>query len=156
MHFRVHFTGIGNFVGQCRGKGDFVKTYPGRSFIDQVDCFIRHKSIWHVTGRQMSRGDEGLVGNGQVVVSLVAAADTFEYFNGLLNRRLIHHHRLEASFQRRISLDILAVLIQGSGPDALEFPPGQRRLKNIGRIYGTTRRACPNQHMQLINEKYGT
>ncbi len=142
-------------VGQLRRKWDFIQANPGRGLVDQVDGFIRHKPFRHVARGQMRRGDQGLVGDLQVVVSLVTAADTFENFDGFLDGRFFDHHRLEAALQGRVSFDILAILVQGGRADTLQLAPGQGRLQDIGRIDRTPGRPGADQHVQLVDKQDG-
>ena len=46
----------------------------------------------------------------------------------ILHRRLIHHYRLETTLQRRILFNILPVLIQGGGTDAVQLASCQHRF----------------------------
>ena len=46
-----------------------------------------------------------------------------------VDRRLVDHHRLEASLEGGVLLDVLAVLVEGRRPDALQLAPRQRRLR---------------------------
>ena len=73
--------------------------------------------------------------------------------DGILHCGLVHHDRLEAPLQRGILLDILPVLVQGGGPDAVQFAPGQHGLEQIARVHGALRLARPNDGVQLINEE---
>ena len=73
--------------------------------------------------------------------------------NGILNRRLIHHNRLETTLKRLILLNVLSVLVQCCRTDTVEFTSGQHRLQHIAGIHGTVRLAGTNDQMQLIDEK---
>ena len=64
----------------------------------------------------------------------VALAQAAQDGDRVLDRGLIHHHRLEASFQGGIFLDVLAVLIQRGGADGAQLAASQRRLEHVGGV----------------------
>ena len=62
--------------------------------------------------------------------------------------------------QGAVPLNILAVLIQGGGPDALQLPPRQRRLQQVGDVQPAAAAtaaaphcASPHQGVHLINHE---
>ena len=73
------------------------------------------------------------------VVLLVALAQAPQDFDGVNDGGLTDVDGLEAPFQRSITLDVLAILIQGCGTDALQLAPGESRLENVGRVDGALR-----------------
>ena len=52
---------------------------------------------------------------------LVHLANAFEDLDRFLLGRFIHHDGLETAFQCRISLNMFAVFVQGSGADHLQL-----------------------------------
>src|SRR6267143_1351443 len=80
---------------------------------------------------------ERLVGDDDAVVILVALAQPLQDFDRLIHRGRIDDHRLEAPLQRAVLLDVLAVLVEGRGADALQLAARQRRLQHVGRVYGS-------------------
>src|SRR5262249_38568193 len=62
---------------------------------------------------------------------------------------------LEASFQGPVLLDVLAVLVQGGGADALDLTPRQRWLEDVGGVDGALGPAGPDQGVQLVDEQDG-
>jgi hypothetical protein len=78
--------------------------------------------------------------DADAVVDLVALLEAAQDGDGVLDRGLAHHHRLEAALQRLVLLDVLAVLVQGGGADAAQIPAGQRRLEQVGRVRPPPRR----------------
>ena len=85
---------------------------------------------------------------------LISFLQTTQYGNRILYRRLLHHNRLEPSFQRRVLLDILSVFIQGGGTDTVQFSSGEHRLEHVARVQCSVRLPCPYDGMQLIDEQY--
>jgi hypothetical protein len=55
--------------------------------------------------------------------------------NCVLHRRLRDQHRLEATSQSRVLLNILAILLDGGGTNAVQFTTGQLRLNQVGSIH---------------------
>ena len=84
-----------------------------------------------------------------LVSLLKAPQDT----DGILNGRLIHHNRLETPLKGRILLNVLPVLVQRRGSDAVELAPCQHRLKHVARIHCAVSLTCAHDQMQLIYEK---
>ena len=71
----------------------------------------------------------------------------------LLDGRLLDHDRLESALERRIALDVLAVLVERGGADALELAAGERGLQDVGGVDGALGRAGPDERVQLIDEQ---
>ena len=67
--------------------------------------------------------------------------------------RYINKHRLEASFQRCILFDMLAVFIHRCCTDNLQLATRQRRLDNIGSINTALGTACTDNSMQLVDKE---
>ena len=87
------------------------------------------------------------------MVLLVALPDPLQDLDGLLERGLLHHDRLEAPLQGRVLLDVLAVLVERGRPDALELAPGERRLEDVGGIDRTLGRARADERVELVDEQ---
>ena len=67
--------------------------------------------------------------------------------------RLAHEHRLEAPGQRRVLLDMLAVLVERGGADAMQLAARQRRLQHVGGVHRAFRLAGADQGVQLVDEQ---
>src|SRR5260221_403289 len=59
---------------------------------------------------------------------------------------------LEAPLQRRVLLDVLAILIERGGADALQLTARERGLEDIRGIHRALGRARAHQRMHLVNE----
>ena len=68
-------------------------------------------------------------------------------------RRLAHHHRLEAPLERRVLLDVLAVLVERGRADAAQLAARERRLEHVGRVHRALGRAGADQRVQLVDEQ---
>lgn len=56
-----------------------------------------------------------------------------------------------APLKGRVLLNVLAVLIQGGGANALQLSTGQGRLKDVGSINGALRSTSTDQGVHLVN-----
>ena len=91
----------------------------------------------------------------QIVVQLVSVFDAAQNADGLFDRWLVHHHRLETPFQRRVRFDVFAILVQRRRTDALQFAARERRFEDVRRVHRRSRRACAHQHVQFVDEDDG-
>src|SRR5204862_175483 len=101
----------------------------------------------------VGRGVEGFIGDDHPVVLLVALAQPLEDLDRLVHRRRIDDHRLEAALERAVLLDVLAVLVEGRRPYALQLAARQCRFQHVGRIHCALGRAGPHQGVQLVDEQ---
>ena len=67
--------------------------------------------------------------------------------------RRIDHDRLEPPLERAVLLDVLAVLVERRGADALQLAPRQRGLEHVGGVDRPLGRARPDQGVQLVDEQ---
>ena len=67
--------------------------------------------------------------------------------------RLVDEHRLEASLEGRVLLDVLAVLVQGRGADGVQLAAREHRLEQVGGVHGALRRARADHGVQLVDEQ---
>src|ERR1019366_3832503 len=88
---------------------------------------------------------ERLVSDVDLVVLLVAIAQALEDLDRLLGRGLVDDDLLEAPLERRVALQVLAVLLQGRGPDRLELSPRQCRLQDGRRVGPALGRTGPDE-----------
>ena len=121
--------------------------------VDEVDRLVRQVTIGDVADRQVDGGLDRLVRDRDLVVLLVALADAHEDLDRLLEGRLLDHDRLEAALEGGVALDVLAVLVEGGGADALELAAGQRRLEDVGRVDRALGRTRPDERMELVDEQ---
>ena len=85
----------------------------------------------------------------QLVLLLQAAQDR----DRVLDRRLVDEDRLEAAGERRVLLDVLAVLVERGGADAVQFAARQRRLEQVGGIHRALGLAGADQRVHLVDEQ---
>src|SRR5439155_1279390 len=103
-----------------------------RWWIDSSMWSSRSDSSWaiRVTGdvadRQVGCCPNRVVRDGNLMVLLVALANAQQDLDRLLERWFLDHDRLEAPLEGGVALDVLAVLVEGRGPDALQLAARQR------------------------------
>ena len=84
---------------------------------------------------------------------LVAVAQAAQDLHGLVDRRLVHPHLLEAPLQRRIALEILAVLVERGGADRLQLTARKGRLEDRGGVDRALCRPCADEIVELVDEQ---
>ena len=65
----------------------------------------------------------------------------------------LHHDGLEAPRQGRVLLDVLAVLVERGGADAVQLAPRQRGLDEVGRVHRAVGLAGADQRVHLVDEE---
>jgi len=86
-------------------------------------------------------------------VDLVALAQAAEDGDRVLDRRLFDDDRLEAPFESGVLLDVLAVLVQRGGADAVKLAAGEHGLEEIAGVHGALGGAGADDGMELVDEK---
>ncbi len=121
--------------------------------VDQVDRLVGQEAVGDVAVGEGGGGDDGAVGDAHAVVHLVLLLQPTEDRDGVLDRWLADEHRLEAAGQRRVLLDVLAVLVERGGADAMQFAAGQRGLQQIGGVHRPFGLAGADQGVHLVDEQ---
>src|SRR6202035_5553612 len=85
---------------------------------------------------------------------LVESLDAVQDGDRLDQRRLVDEDGLEAPLERGVLLDVLAVLVQGGGADALDLAARQGGLEDVGGIDRSFRRARAHQRVKLVDEEH--
>ena len=131
-----------------RGK---ASSRPG--LVDDIDRLVRQEPVGDVALGQFCRSIQRGVRDRDPVVVLILLPQPHQDLDRLRHRRRLNQHGLEAALQRAILLDILAILVQGRGPDALQFAACQRGLEHVGRIDRALGGSSPHQRVQLVDEE---
>jgi hypothetical protein len=84
---------------------------------------------------------------------LVAVLQPAENGDGILDARWVDQDRLEPSLQSRILLDVLAVLVDGRGPDAAKLATRQGRLEQVAGVHRPLGLARSHDNVQLVDEQ---
>ena len=111
-------------IFQRHRLGAEADTDPGGGFVDDVDGLVRHEAVGNIAGGEVGGGGQGVIGDLQAMMLLIAAADAFQDLYGVFERRLLDQHGLEAAFEGGVALDVLAVVVQGGGADDLDLAAG--------------------------------
>ena len=89
-----------------------------------------------------------------LVVRLVATLEPAQDRDGVLDGRLADEHLLEAPFEGRVLLDVLAVLVQRGGADHAQLAAGEHRLEHVAGVHGALAgRAGADDGVQLVDER---
>ncbi len=142
-------------LAEARRRGGVAQADAAGRFVDQVDRLIGQVPVGDVASGEVDGRLDGTIGDLDLVVLLVALADPHEDLDRLFDRRLIDHHRLEAALEGGIPLDVLAVLVERRGADALQLAPCQRWLEDVGRVYCAFGGAGADEGMELVDEQHG-
>ena len=86
------------------------------------------------------------------MVDLVLLLQPTQNRDRVLDRRLAHEHRLEPPLERRVFLDVLAVLVQRRGTHDVQLTARQRRLQHVGRVHRALGGAGAHQGVQLVDK----
>ena len=121
--------------------------------VDEVDRLVRQVPVLDVAVGEHRRGAQRLVGDLAAVMGLVAVAQAAEDLDGVVDRRLLDAHLLEAPLERGIALEVLAVLVERRRADRLHLTTRERRLEDRGgvdRALGGTR---ADEVVELVDEE---
>ena len=100
---------------------DGIELHAGASLVEHVDGLVRQEALADIAFGKRHRGAYRIGRVMHLVVLLVLRAESLENLDGIFRIGRIHENRLEAAFQGRILLDILAVFVNRRRADALEF-----------------------------------
>ena len=87
------------------------------------------------------------------MVDLVALPQSAQDADRVFHGRLVDLHGLEPPFERRILLDVLAVLIQRGRADRVQLAARQHRLQQVGRVDRSFRGARADHGVELVDEQ---
>ena len=65
----------------------------------------------------------------------------------------LDQHRLEPPLQRRVLLDVLAVLVERRGADRAQLAAREHRLQHVAGVHGALGRARADDRVQLVDER---
>ena len=121
-------------------------------FVDQVDGLVGQEAVGDVAVRKHGGGDDGGILDAHAVVDLELLLQAAQDGDGVVHRRLAHHHRAEAARQGGVLLDVLLVLVERGGADAAQIAARQGRFQQVGGVDGALGRAGAHQRVQLVDE----
>jgi len=127
--------------------------HAGGRLIHQVDRLVGQKAVVDIPVRELHRGGQRLVGDAELVVRLVARAQTAQDRERILGARLTDGDRLEPALERRVLLNIFAVFPQRRRADDADLAAAQRRLDDVRRVHGALGAARADDGVQLVDEE---
>ena len=90
------------------------------------------------------------------MVHLEALPEAAEDRHGVLDGRRIDQDGLEAPLQGGVLLQVLAVLVECRGADAVELPAGQHGLEQVSGVHGALGLARSHDGVELVDEEEDT
>ena len=135
-------------------RGGQLHANPGTGLVDKVNCLVGQRTVVDVANTQVGCRFERFVSDLDPMVLLIQAANAVQDLDGLKQRRLIHEHWLETTFQGSVLFDVLTVLIERGCADALDLAAGKGWLEDVGRVDGALGGAGAHQSVQLIDKQH--
>ena len=112
-----------------------LQVYACAHFVHGIDCLVGESTVGDITVCQFDTRHNGIVRVRYVVVILVAFLYVVQYFYGFLGRGRLYYYFLEASFQRAVFLDGVAVFVKRRCADALDSAACQRGFQYVGCVH---------------------
>ena len=122
-------------------------------FIDEINGLVRQLPGSDVAVAEPGRRLQRRIVNLDLVMGFVAGPQSLQDPHRILRAGLLQIDGLEPPFQGGVLFDMAAVFIRRSGPDALEFPPGQSRLQQIAGIHSPLAGPGPHHSVHFIQKK---
>ena len=101
----------------------------------------------------VAAADDGTIGDAHAVVQLVFVLEAAQDRNGVGHGRLVDEHRLKTPGESCVLFDMLSVLVERRGTDAVKFTAGKGRLQHVGSVHGAIGLAGADQGVQLVDEE---
>ncbi len=151
LDLQLHQAAV-DFV-ELLGLGVDRHPHPAGGLVHQVDGLVGQEAVGDVAVAERGGGDEGAIGDPHPVVHLVLLLQAAQDRDGVLHRGLADEHRLEPAGQGRVLLDVLAVLIQRGGADAVQLAARQSGFQQVGGVHRPVALAGPDQGVHLVDEQ---
>ena len=87
------------------------------------------------------------------VEDLVLLLEATQDRDGVLDGRLAHHNGLETTGERRVLLDVLAILVERGRADRVQVATGKRRLEDVAGVHGALGGTSAHDGVELIDEQ---
>src|SRR5690606_3536695 len=135
------------------GLGVDLHADAAGGLVHQVDGLVRQLPVGDVAVAEGGGGDDGRIGDLDAVVHGVALLQAAQDGDGVLDAGLAHEHLLEAALEGGVLLDVLAVLVESGGADAVQLAAGQGRLEHVAGVHGALGLAGADHGVQLVDEQ---
>ena len=140
-------------VNLFRHAVDF-DTQTAGCLVHKVDGLIGQETVGDVAVREFGTCHDGGIGDAHAVMDFVLFLQTTQNSDGVFNRRLADHNRLETTFESGILFDVLAVFVKRSGTDGVQFATCKGGLEHVAGIHGAVARGtCAHDGVQLVDEQ---
>ena len=133
--FHVHAVDAAAQLVDLDGARVDLHAQTRRGLVDEVDRLVGQLSARDVAVTQRRSGDERLIGDGDLVVRLVALLEAAQDRDRVLDARLTDEHLLETTLQRRVLLDVLAVLVERRRTDETQLAAREHRLEHVAGVH---------------------
>ncbi len=145
---------LGVHVAQVRRRRHRLDADAGAGLVDHVDRLVGQEAAGDVAGAEVDRRLERGVGVGDPVVGLVLVAQALQDLDRLLRGRRLDVDGLEAALECAVLLDVLAVLVERGGADALHLTARQRRLQHVAGVDRALGATGADQRVQFVDEQH--
>ena len=126
---------------------------PRAGLVDEVDGLVGQEARGDVAVGERGRGHQRGVGDPHAVVDLVALLEPAQDADGVVDGGLADQDLLEAALERRVGLDVLAVLVERRRADHAQLAARQHRLDHVAGVHGgLAGRAGADDRVQLVDE----
>ena len=122
-------------------------------FIDQVDGLVGQEAVGDVAIGEVGGGHERAIGDMHAVEDLVLFLEATQNRDGVLDGGLAHQNGLETTSERRVLLDVLAVLVERGCADRVQVATGERRLEDVAGVHGALGGTRAHNGVELIDEQ---
>ena len=124
-----------------------------RRLVDQVDRLVGQLPVADVAVRERRGRDDRGIRDLDLVVHRVAFLEAAQDRDRVLDRRLVDEHLLEAPLERRVLLDVLAVLVERRRADAVQLAARERGLQHVAGVHRAFGLAGTDHRVQLVDEQ---
>ena len=121
-------------------------------FVDEIDRLVRQETIGEVSIREHRCTHERVVLDAYTVVHLVAFLQPSQDRDRVVDRRFTDIDLLESSFECRVLLHVLAILVEGRRADHAQLATSKHRFDHVPRIHGALCAARSDERVDLVDE----
>ena len=121
--------------------------------IDQVDGLVGQEAVGDVAIGEVGSCHERAIGDVYAVEDLVLLLEATQDRDSVLDGGLGDHHGLETTRERRVLLDVLAVLVERGRANRMQVATGERRLEDIAGVHRTLGGTRAHDGVELIDEQ---
>ena len=140
-------------VFQLFGHGFDFRAELGGGLVDEVDGLVGKKTIGDVAVGEDGGGNEGGVLDADPVMDFVPLPQAAKDGNGVFHRGFLDENGLEAAFEGGVLLDVLAVLVEGGGADAVELAAGEHGLEHVAGVHRALGLAGADDGVDLVDKE---